>query len=82
MVRRRARPATGGLVPPDDPEGEVGLEGFLLGSEGRTTLVDAGDFELVVARVVGVSISAEQTLVATWAGGRDVVVAGLRPRRL
>lgn len=48
--------------------------------EGSTTLVDAGELELVVARVVGSPIEAAQTLVATWAGGRDVVVAGLRPR--
>jgi hypothetical protein len=47
--------------------------------EGPLTLVNAGPWELVVARVVGTELSAAQTLAVSWKGGADVVIAGLRP---
>lgn len=47
--------------------------------EGPLTIVNAGPLELVVARVVGTEIDASETLAVTWKGGRDVVIAGVRP---
>src|SRR4051794_35283701 len=45
--------------------------------DGPTTLVRAGDLELVVARVVGAPIEADETL-AGQIGSTGVVLAGLR----
>lgn len=46
---------------------------------GPLTIVNAGPFELVVARIVGTKIEAAQTLAVTWKGGTDVAIAGVRP---
>jgi hypothetical protein len=46
--------------------------------DGPTTVVDAGDVELVVARVVGADMDAAHTLTGTWAGTGNAVLAGLR----
>jgi len=47
--------------------------------EGATTVVTAGAFELVVARVVGADASAGAgTLTGRWRGGGPGVVAGVR----
>ncbi len=45
--------------------------------EGMTTVVRAGDVELVVARVVGATLEADETLVGQ-VGDRGAVLAGLR----
>jgi maltokinase-like protein len=47
--------------------------------EGPTTLVRAGEVELLVARVVGTDVQAAQTLTGSWAQGGPVVLAGVRP---
>jgi hypothetical protein len=47
--------------------------------EGPLTIVNAGPFELVVARIIGTYVDAAETLAITWKGGTDVVVAGVRP---
>lgn len=47
--------------------------------EGAFTIVNAGPFEVVVARVVGTSVEAAETLAVTWKGGEDVAIAGVRP---
>jgi hypothetical protein len=62
---------TGSDVPLID---EVGCH-----DEGRTTIVNAGPLEVVVARIVGEYVQAAETLTVTWKGGTDVVVAGVRP---
>ena len=48
--------------------------------DGPVTVVDAGPLELVVVRVVGTAVDADETLRASWAGGQDVVLAGVRRR--
>jgi hypothetical protein len=45
--------------------------------DGMTTVVRAGDVELVVARVVGATLEADETLVGQ-VGDRGAVLAGLR----
>jgi len=45
--------------------------------DGMTTVVRAGDAELVVARVVGATVEADETLVGQ-VGDRGAVLAGLR----
>jgi len=45
--------------------------------QDTTTLVRCGDLELVLPRVVGTPVEAEQTLTGTWSGG-EAVLAGLR----
>ena len=45
--------------------------------EGPTTVVRAGDLELVLVRVVGAEVRADQVLTGTWPGGTGVLV-GLR----
>ena len=45
--------------------------------DGMTTVVRAGDLELVVARVVGATLAADETLVGQ-VGDRGAVLAGLR----
>jgi hypothetical protein len=47
--------------------------------EGPLTIVNAGPLELVVSRIVGNYVEAAETLVLTWKGGNDVVIAGVRP---
>lgn len=46
--------------------------------EGPFTVVDAGPVQVLLARVVGTPITADATLTATWKGGEDVVIAGVR----
>ena len=45
---------------------------------GDRTLVDAGAVELVVVRVVGAELTAEQTLTGQWSGHDPAVLAGVR----
>jgi hypothetical protein len=47
--------------------------------EGPLTVVNAGPVELVVARVVGTHIEAAEVLRASWKGGADVAIVGVRP---
>jgi hypothetical protein len=47
--------------------------------DGLTTVVATGSFELVVVRVVGSPIQAEQTLTGGWADSAPTVLAGVRP---
>jgi hypothetical protein len=47
--------------------------------EGPTTVVRAGTVELVVVRVVGAEVDAEQVLTGRWPGGGPAVLAGVRP---
>lgn len=47
--------------------------------DGPTTLVRAGELELLVARVVGTAVPAVETLTGSWADGGPVVLAGVRP---
>ncbi len=47
--------------------------------EGPLTIVNAGPFEVVVARIVGTFVDAAETLAVTWKGGNDIVIAGVRP---
>jgi len=47
--------------------------------EGPLTIVNAGPFEVVVARIVGTYVDAAETLAVTWKGGNDIVIAGVRP---
>jgi hypothetical protein len=42
--------------------------------EGPTTVVRAGDLELVLVRVVGAEVAADQVLTGTWPGGTGVLV--------
>ncbi len=46
--------------------------------DGPLTIVDAGSFQVLVSRVVGTDIPDGATLVVTWKGGTDVVIAGIR----
>jgi hypothetical protein len=46
--------------------------------EGQTTVVRASGMELVVVRVVGAGISADETLTGRWDDGDSAVLAGLR----
>jgi hypothetical protein len=48
---------------------------------GDPTVVRAGDFELVLARVVGTVVSGDYTLTAQWADHGPVVVAAARSLR-
>jgi hypothetical protein len=48
------------------------------GDEGPVTVVGAGAFELVVARVVGTEIATPNVLVGRWADAGPVVLAGIR----
>jgi Maltokinase N-terminal cap domain len=47
--------------------------------EGDATIVRAGAVELVVVRVVGAEVAAEQVLTGRWAGGGPAVLAGVLP---
>jgi hypothetical protein len=46
--------------------------------DGATTVVRAGPLEVVVVRVVGAEVPAEQTLTGRWADGGPAVLAGVR----
>ena len=46
--------------------------------DGATTVVRAGALELVVVRVIGAEVPAEQTLTGRWATGGPAVLAGVR----
>lgn len=46
--------------------------------DGLTTVVRGGGLELVVVRVLGAEVSAEQTLTGSWAGGGPAMLAGVR----
>ncbi|WP_166356331.1 CG0192-related protein [Phytoactinopolyspora limicola] len=46
--------------------------------DGPTTLVQAGDLEIVLVRVVGTDVSAPHTLTGRWADGGPSVLAGVR----
>jgi len=46
--------------------------------DGPTTVVDAGGLELVVVRVVGTQVDAEETLTGRWSDGGPAVLAGVR----
>jgi Maltokinase N-terminal cap domain len=46
--------------------------------QGALTLVQAGAVDLVVARVVGTTIEATQTLTVSWPGNEGIVLAGVR----
>lgn len=46
--------------------------------DGPTTVVRADGLELVVVRVLGAEVPAEQTLTGSWAGGGPAVLAGVR----
>ena len=59
-----------GHVPPIE---QVGCH-----EEGPLTMVDAGELEVVVARIVGTYVDADETLTVTWKGGTDVAIAGVR----
>jgi hypothetical protein len=48
--------------------------------EGQTTVVTAGDLELVVVRVIGADLPTAQTLTGRWAEGGPAVLAGLRSK--
>jgi hypothetical protein len=45
--------------------------------DGATTVVSAGDLELVVVRVVGADVATPYTLTGSWDGG-EAVLAGVR----
>jgi hypothetical protein len=47
--------------------------------DGRTTVIRAGEFELVVVREVGAEVPTAQTLTGHWPGGGPAVLAGVRP---
>ena len=46
--------------------------------DGELTVVRAAGLELVLARVVGTAVTAEETLTGRWDGARDTVLAGVR----
>lgn len=46
--------------------------------EGPTTVIDTGGLELVVVRVVGTQVQAEETLTGRWSDGGPAVLAGVR----
>ena len=48
--------------------------------DGATTVVQAGDVELVVVRVLGAEVSAAHTLTGSWTDGGPALLAGLRLR--
>jgi len=48
--------------------------------EGATTIVMTSAMELVVVRVVGTELQAEDTLVGRWNGGGPSMLAGVRQR--
>jgi hypothetical protein len=47
-------------------------------NEGPTTVIRAGGLALVVVRVVGAQVQAEQTLTGRWSGGGPAILAALR----
>ncbi|MBA3782322.1 MAG: hypothetical protein H0X12_10795 [Nocardioides sp.] len=68
---------TGTSTGTDSPE-TADVAEVVVRDVGSTTVITAGPFELVVVRVVGSDVSADETLVAGWPGVDAAVLAGVR----
>jgi hypothetical protein len=61
------------------PGTQVGvIDAVVCHDEGQTTVVRSDTLELVVVRVVGTEVMADQTLTGRWAEGGPAVLAGVR----
>ncbi len=61
------------------PDADVpAIDSVVVRDEGPATIVDAGPLELVVVRVVGTDVTADETLEASWPGVEAAVLAGVR----
>ena len=56
----------------------VTVDSVSVADAGDPTVVQAGGYELVIARVLGAGVSGRETLTATWADHAPVVVAAVR----
>jgi hypothetical protein len=78
--RPEPRAPTATVVGSGTPGTRVGeIDAVTCHDEGRTTVVHAGELELVVARVVGADVAATHTLTGRWGEGGPAVLAGVRP---
>lgn len=57
------------------------VDGVVSHDEGGLSVVRAGELDLVVVRVVGVGLEADETLTGRWDGSEAVVLAGVRHLR-
>jgi len=78
LEARRPTATVVGSGTPGTPVPEV--EPSSCEDEGATTIAVTAAMELVVVRVVGTELNAENTLVGRWDGGGPSVLAGIRPR--
>jgi hypothetical protein len=58
----------------------AGIDTVSCRDDGPTTVVRSDFLELIVVRVVGITIEAPHTLTGSWSGGGPAVLAGVRPR--
>lgn len=73
---RESSATVAGSGTPGSPVPEIGA--VRCHDDGPTTVVSAGDLELVVVRAVGADARADQTLTGRWSDGGPAVLAGVR----